>query len=158
MDCGPRGLTGHNGSDKSTPSLRMNFYGEWEVTVGENVAYSNHMGIHAIAQLIVDDGVPSRGHRANVYGDEYKVVGVAVGPHADFEKMCVMDFAGAFCEDSEEKQKEVHKRRAKKLFLNVEFTKKPVIKKVVSPTQSKSRMVKSRNVMNQIASEYCDLE
>jgi uncharacterized protein YkwD len=47
-------------------------------------------------QLIIDDGVASRGHRVNIFKKDYKVVGIAVGPHKKYGEMCAMDFAGGF--------------------------------------------------------------
>jgi len=95
-DQGPRGATGHNGSDGSDPFDRMERYGSWERTAGENIAYGRDDARGIVIQLIVDDGVRSRGHRANIFNPDFKVVGVAVGPHKVYGFVCVQDFAGGF--------------------------------------------------------------
>ncbi len=42
-------------------------------------------------QLTVDEGVPSRGHRTNLFKSGYKTLGVATGPHAKlFGSMTVL--------------------------------------------------------------------
>eukprot|EP00929_Paragymnodinium_shiwhaense_P025773 TRINITY_DN15516_c0_g1_i3.p1 TRINITY_DN15516_c0_g1~~TRINITY_DN15516_c0_g1_i3.p1 ORF type:complete len:357 (-),score=48.78 TRINITY_DN15516_c0_g1_i3:300-1370(-) len=46
-----------------------------------------------LIEIIVDDGVESRGHRKGVYEECFEVVGVAVGKHAVFGKMSAMEFA-----------------------------------------------------------------
>ncbi len=51
-----------------------------------------------VVTLIVDQGVAGRTHRRNIFRPEYKVAGAAVGPHARYGAMCVIDFAGGFVE------------------------------------------------------------
>ena len=97
-DQGPRGATGHSGSDGSDPFSRMVRYGEWKSTAGENCAYGPGQARDIVIQLIVDDGVASRGHRANIFNPKFLVVGVAVGPHKVYGSVCVQDFAGGFAE------------------------------------------------------------
>ena len=63
---------------------------------GENLSFSCETGEEVVAQLIIDDGVPERGHRENLFNKEFKVFGCHSGPHKDFEKMCCLDFAGGF--------------------------------------------------------------
>jgi len=95
-DQGPRGATGHTGSDGSDPFRRMGRYGEWLSTAGENCAYGPGAARDIVIQLIVDDGVSSRGHRANIFNPKFRVVGIGVAPHSVYGFVCVQDFAGSF--------------------------------------------------------------
>jgi len=100
-DTGKKGLVGHDGSDGSTAVQRMERYGKWEKTAGENVAYGVDKARDIVIQLIVDDGVPGRGHRANIFNADYRAVGVAMGSHRTYRSMCVIDFAGGFRDDAQ---------------------------------------------------------
>ena len=95
-DQGKTGGTGHTGSDRSTPDVRMNRHGAWDVSAGENIDYGDAVARQIVASLLTDDGVPSRGHRKNLLDPSFKVVGVAVGPHPVYGRMCVVDLAGAY--------------------------------------------------------------
>ncbi|MCX7023101.1 MAG: CAP domain-containing protein [Spirochaetes bacterium] len=97
-DQGPKGTVGHDGSDRSSPFDRMQRYGSWKSTAGENIAYGGKAARDIVIQLIVDDGVPSRGHRANIFNAQFLVVGVGVGQHKVYGAMSVMDFAGGYAE------------------------------------------------------------
>jgi len=97
-DQGRKGTLGHRGSDRSQPGDRVNRYGTWRWTVGENISYGRDNAREIVIGLIIDDGVPGRGHRNNLFNPAYKVAGVACGYHKTFEVMCVIDFAGEFVE------------------------------------------------------------
>jgi uncharacterized protein YkwD len=82
---------------------RIERYGEWNITIGENISYGQNTGedgikitILVIIQLIIDDGVSSRGHRKNCFKPEFGVVGISDGQHKQFKTQCVFDFAGEF--------------------------------------------------------------
>jgi uncharacterized protein YkwD len=97
-DQGPRGAVGHAGSDGSQPWDRVNRYGAWTGTIAENVAYGYDTARDVVMQLIIDDGVPDRGHRANIFDPAFRVAGVSCGEHAEFEIMCVIAYASAYDE------------------------------------------------------------
>ncbi len=90
------GGTGHTGSDRSTTETRLNRYGKWDISAGENIAYGNGNAKRIVTSLLIDDGVPSRGHRKNLLNGSFKFAGVAVGPHHVYRHICVMDFAGSY--------------------------------------------------------------
>jgi uncharacterized protein YkwD len=93
---GRTGAIGHNGADGSTPFSRIERYGTWENDAGENIGYGNNDPREIVIQLLIDDGVPDRGHRANILDPTFRVVGIAVGSHPSYRYLCVMDFAGGF--------------------------------------------------------------
>ncbi len=46
--------------------------------------------------MLVDDGVPSRGHYNNIFRDTYKVCGIACGKHKIYKHMCCLDYSSGF--------------------------------------------------------------
>lgn len=46
--------------------------------------------------MIVDDGVPNRGHRENIFNPDFRCLGSFTGHHKDFETMTCIDYAGSF--------------------------------------------------------------
>lgn len=90
------GETGHTGSDASSMTTRTNRYGKWITSVGENISYGDAEARKIVTALLIDDGVPSRGHRANLLQSGFAVVGVAIATHPVYRQMCVMDFAGDY--------------------------------------------------------------
>ncbi|WP_298439109.1 CAP domain-containing protein, partial [Geobacter sp.] len=71
----------------------------WKRTIGENVSYGPDDPRTVVIQLIIDDGVPGRGHRKNIYSPAFGVAGVACAPHPVYGTACAIDFAGGFKEE-----------------------------------------------------------
>ena len=110
MDHGTKGLTGHKGSDGSTTSDRLERYGKWAGGNAENISYGKYFGINVVMQLLVDDGVPGRGHRRNLFDEDYTLTGSLSGEHTTQIKMTCINYADSFITLSEAKAK----RRAEK--------------------------------------------
>ena len=58
--------------------------------------------MEVVLQSIVDDGVPNRGHRENLFNPEFRVMGCFSGSHKDFDTMSTLDFCAAFVRMGEE--------------------------------------------------------
>jgi uncharacterized protein YkwD len=95
-DTGPKGITGHTGSDGSSMGQRINRYGEWNRGAGENISYGHNIGRDIVVQLLIDDGVSSRGHRNNILNKNFRYVGGAIGSHSSFTYLCVIDYANEY--------------------------------------------------------------
>jgi len=103
LDLGQRGAVGHEGADGSSSSDRQCRYGAWGGKSGECLWFGR-MGTSAtqiVEDLIVDDGVPTRGHRKGIYDPRFEVAGVRMGPHKTFGACCVIEFASRY-EDNEQ--------------------------------------------------------
>ena len=97
-DQGASGATGHEGRDGSRAAARVNRYGAWKYALSENIAYGPPTAREVIVGLIVDDGVPDRGHRTNMFDPMIRVVGVSCGRHPRFQVMCVIVHAHGYDE------------------------------------------------------------
>ena len=91
---GPDGHIGHESPDGERFYDRLMRHGAAESIAAENIAYGPPTPSDVVRALIIDSGVPSRGHRRNIFHAGFEVVGVSCGPHRDYNTMCVMDFAG----------------------------------------------------------------
>src|SRR6476469_9550299 len=92
------GESGHRGSDGSMLEDRLNRYGSWSVSVGEDIVYRSRKAREDVIALIIDDGVKSRGHRKNIFKSDFHVIGLALSPASKTPPMCVITFAGGFAD------------------------------------------------------------
>lgn len=77
---------------------RIERHGSWTGRIGENIAYGPGNARAMVMQLIIDDGVPGREHRRNIFHRSFAVAGISCAPHPRFGTLCVVDFAGRFQE------------------------------------------------------------
>jgi len=92
------GQSGHRGSDGSITEDRLNRYGSWSDSVGEDIVYRSRKAREDVIALLIDDGVKSRGHRKNIFKSDFHVVGLALSPPSKAPAMCVITFAGGFAD------------------------------------------------------------
>jgi uncharacterized protein YkwD len=93
LDEGPRGGRGHVGSDGSQPWTRMQRYTKGLTAYGEANAYGPSDARSIVIGLLVDDGVPSRGHRHGLLNPIFRYAGVSYGGHRTYGVMSVIDLA-----------------------------------------------------------------
>ena len=90
--------TGHTGVDGSTPFTRIEKYGTFR-TVGENISYGSTSGRDIVVQLLIDDGVSSRGHRKNIMNKDFSSTGIGyTKKHKLYGSVCVITYAGGYAE------------------------------------------------------------
>lgn len=97
-DMGENDMTGHVSSDGATATQRVERYGKFIGMYNgpwENCSYGFDDPLDIVLQLLVDQGVPSRGHRKNILEPHIHFVGVSIQPHKTYRFNCVMDFADA---------------------------------------------------------------
>lgn len=90
---GPRGSIGHG--EAGGFGRRIQAQGLFAGLQAESISYGQETPADVVRQLIVDSGVPNRGHRRDMFSASYSAAGVACGAHARWGAMCVIDYAGA---------------------------------------------------------------
>ena len=95
MDTGPGGITGHTGTDGSSPKSRCEKYVKVEGMSGENIDYGEKEPLQVILALAIDDGVPSRGHRTNIWQKGFKKFACFTGDHKQYGKQTVLNYNGS---------------------------------------------------------------
>lgn len=87
LKSGKTGYTGHSRNRDPQTGSRCNSY-----FTGECCSYGHENGLGIILQLLIDDGVPSLGHRKICLSAGYSVVGISIQPHSVWNYNCVLDF------------------------------------------------------------------
>jgi hypothetical protein len=95
------GAVGHQGRDGSRPGDRVNRYGRWQGTIGENIFYGMGSARWMTMALIIDDGLPGRGHRKNIFDAQARVLGVACSNRVAGQILCVTTFAAGYTEGAQ---------------------------------------------------------
>lgn len=94
-DIGPMGRCTHDSYNGEKASQRIRRYAACVKMIGECIDYGSTDARDIIISLIVDDGVPSRGHRKLLLEPGFEYVGIASGFHLRYKSMTVIDlFAG----------------------------------------------------------------
>ncbi len=95
QDQSQTGRVGHVGSNGSTFTQRISREGSWQGEAAEAISYGMLSAADVVRQLIIDDGVPDRGHRDTLFDPILRNVGASCAPHQTYREVCVLDFATA---------------------------------------------------------------
>ena len=90
------GKSGHRGSDGSQPGQRLDRFGRWDREYGENIVYESRTPQYDVIGMIIDDGTANRGHRENLFAEDFRVIGVAAGNRPGGPTLAVVTFAVGF--------------------------------------------------------------
>ncbi|HEY8571731.1 CAP domain-containing protein [Phenylobacterium sp.] len=91
---GRAGEVGHTSPGGVTFGKRLQIHGIKVGMAAENISYGYDDPRAVVRQLIVDTGVPDRGHRRNIFTEGHEAAGVSCAPHKEWGSLCVIDFAG----------------------------------------------------------------
>jgi len=86
------GKIGHFSANGDTPGQRVVRRGGGPY-VAETIAYGFAVPVAVVRQLIIDDGVADRSHRAVIFDSRFRYAGVGCGRHPVYSAMCVIDFS-----------------------------------------------------------------
>jgi len=84
---GALGFVGHTRSKNPKTKKKCD-----EFFMGECISYGMDEGLAIVLQLLIDDGVPSLGHRHICFSSGYTSVGISLRQHQKYGVNCVLDF------------------------------------------------------------------
>ena len=93
-DIGPKGMATHDASNGLAFSDKIKKYCNCSYSmIAENIDFGSSNPLDILIALLVDEGIPDRGHRKNILEKNFKYIGISIGKHASYNFMCVIDFA-----------------------------------------------------------------
>lgn len=93
LDMGTTGRTGHISTNGDSGIQRVSKVMNRSIAAwAENCSYGYDNPKEIIIQLLVDEGIPSLGHRENILEPRYTHAGVAFEPHKAYRNNSVVDF------------------------------------------------------------------
>jgi len=93
-DMGDNGMTGHDSSDGTDFSDRLERFKPDCFSAAENCAYGLFDALDIVCGLLIDDEVPCLGHRINILNHDFNTAGVSIWFHQVYRYNCVIDFCG----------------------------------------------------------------
>lgn len=86
-ETGKKGTMGHQNYSK-----RFKQFAPRYKYTAENCDYGNDKALEIVMSLLIDEGVPNKGHRKNILNKEFLSVGVSIQPHTKWYHTAVMCF------------------------------------------------------------------
>ncbi|HEY5070581.1 MAG TPA: CAP domain-containing protein [Caulobacteraceae bacterium] len=94
-DQGPSKVPGHTGTDGSSPRDRVQGAGVFTMILAEDISLGQASAGGVVRQLIIDEGNPTRMHRADLFNPLIRFAGVGCGPNQAWRTITVIDLSGA---------------------------------------------------------------
>lgn len=92
-DIGKNG-TGTSSDEKLAMEVRIKEAKKESGSMAENVSFGWKDPAQIVLQMLIDDGVKSRGHRKNFLSPTFTEVGIALSTHKIYNHCCVFDLFG----------------------------------------------------------------
>ena len=92
-------VTGPNVDPSQSIDVHIRRYGSWKGIIGLNYAEGVGHGDDLVVQMLIDDGVPSRGHRDNILCGRFTGMGVGLASHKKKKYIGVIDLTETFLEN-----------------------------------------------------------
>jgi uncharacterized protein YkwD len=89
VKCGKRGWYGHRNYNE-----RFDKYASHLSRDGENIQYGLKKPKEIVVDLLIDEDVPSLGHRKNLMSKDFSVIGIGFSEHERIYYITVMTFGG----------------------------------------------------------------
>ena len=90
---GPEGITKHQKGDLSLKTRTQKFLEKTGI-MAENISFGMNRSLDIISQMLVDDGVKSRGHRKNFFNEKFSEIGISTGEHSIYGTCGIFNFFG----------------------------------------------------------------
>ena len=93
IDIGENNLFGHDGSNGSILSDRIEKYTEWDDSCSESIDLGFKNADNIILNLLIDDGSEGRNQRINLFSTQYKYIGIGCSFHKTYNHCSVFVYA-----------------------------------------------------------------
>jgi uncharacterized protein YkwD len=93
-DLSKSGKVGHVNSKGQDFGIRSKALMASYSTLAENCQFGYDSALDIVIDLLIDDGIPSLGHRKTILNKEYQFVGVSTNTHKDYAHCSVQVFGG----------------------------------------------------------------
>ena len=93
LDMAENNLLGHEGSNGSILSDRIEKYIEWDDSCAESIDLGFKTADNIILNLLIDDGSKGRNQRINLFSTQYKYIGIGCSFHKTYNHCSVFVYA-----------------------------------------------------------------
>lgn len=93
-DLGKNGLCESVGSDGRFPDERIKEHLSFSEKIGESLDFNSYTAQDILFSCMVDDGIPDRSRRRNIFSASFCAVGIGISEHSEYGNCVVLDYVG----------------------------------------------------------------